>query len=183
MRRINDEFMRAANKRGRAPFSPCNKAEREAVWLNVAEAVSEAMDRFAQTPDKKQNLELSFFEKFDWVKEFIHSEISNPSVLDEYSVYQYHHIDCLEFMPTAAAVLQDVPNGNEVLNAIQTKFRSSGWEGDGEIQLMWIPPFIGAGVEDTWGVAVWFVKQSNNGTAFLASPVKLPFSRLLDQQR
>ncbi len=54
MRRINDEFMRAANKRGRAPFSSCNEAEREAVWLNVAEAVSEAMDRFAQTPDKNR---------------------------------------------------------------------------------------------------------------------------------
>lgn len=169
-----------------APSSPlisCNEAGREAIWVKVAAAVSEAVDRLNQVPDKEEKSELPTFEKFGWATELIRSEISNPSVLSEYSVYQYHHIDCLELMPTAVAVLQDVPNRDQVLKAVRTKFQSSGWEGDGEIQLMWIPPFVGAGVEDTWGLAVWFVKQSNNGTAFLASPVKLPFSRLLDQQQ
>jgi hypothetical protein len=69
-----------------------------------------------------------------------------------------------------------------MLEAVKQRFASAGWEGDGEIQLMWLPPFVGAGAEDTWGVAVWFVKQDNNGTAFMASPVPLPFSRLLEQQ-
>lgn len=164
------------------PLISCGEAEREAIWVKVAEAVSEAVERLGQVPDEEEDLELPMFEKFDWASELIHSEIKNPSVIDEYSVYQYQHIDCLELMPTAAAILQDIPNRDEVLKAVRTKFRSSGWEGDGDIQIMWIPPFVGAGVEDTWGLAVWFVKQSNNGTAFLASPVKLPFSRLLDQQ-
>ncbi|TVV45499.1 hypothetical protein [Thalassolituus sp. C2-1] len=133
-------------------------------------------------PDEEDKPVIPYFETFDWATEIIRSEISDPSVIDEYSVYEYQHIDCLEFMPAAAAVLQGIPNQSEVLKAVRAKFLSSGWEGDGEIQIMWIPPFMGAGVEDTWGLAVWFVKQANNGTAFLASPVKLPFSRLLDQQ-
>jgi hypothetical protein len=97
-------------------------------------------------------------------------------------VYQYHHVDFLDFMPRARVVLEAVPNASAVLEAVEQRFARAGWEGDGEIQLLWLPPFVGAGVEDTWGVAVWFVKQGNNGTSFLASPVPLPFARLLEQQ-
>jgi hypothetical protein len=164
------------------PLISLDEAEREAIWVMVAEAVSEAVERLSQVPDDDGGLGAPMFDQFGWATELIRAEISNPDVIDEYEVYQYQHIDCLDLMPFAEAVLQEIPNRNEVLQAVRKKFLSSGWEGDGEIKIMWIPPFVGAGVEDTWGLAVWFVKQSNNGTAFLASPVRLPFSRLLDQQ-
>ena len=124
-----------------------------------------------------------YSKRFDWVAELIRAEIKDPKCIDDYATYAYEHIDILELMPLAESVLEGVDNADAVLQAVQRKFRSVGWEGDGDIQVMWLPPFVGAGFEDTWGIAIWFVKQSNNGTAFMASPVKLPFSRLLEQQR
>lgn len=166
------------------PLISLDEANREEIWVKVAEAVSESVERLSQVGDKSADIaiEMPMFGDFGWATELIHAEIKNPNVVDEYEVYQYEHVDCLEFMPSAEAVLQNVPIRNEVLEAVRRKFRESGWEGDGTIRIMWLPPFVGAGVEDTWGLAVWFVKQLNNGTAFIASPVSLPFSRLLEQQ-
>lgn len=164
------------------PLISLGEAEREAVWVKLAEEVSESVEEFSKKYDEKPEVEIPLFGQFGWAAELLQSEIRDPGVLQDYDVYQYEHIDCLEFMPSAEAVLQGVPNRNDVLEAVHRRFTDSGWEGDGELQVMWLPPFIGAGVEDTWGVAVWFVKQSNNGTAFLASPVSLPFARLLEQQ-
>ncbi|WP_218585350.1 hypothetical protein, partial [Pseudomonas sp. FSL R10-0071] len=53
-----------------------------------------------------------------------------------------------------------------------------GWEGDGTLELLWLPPFIGVGVEDTYGVVCFHVKQSNNGTSWFASKYALPFETL-----
>lgn len=164
------------------PLISLNEANREEIWVKVAEAVTESVERLSQVEDKSADREITMFGEFCWATELIHAEINNPNVVDEYEVYQYQHVDCLEFMPSAEAVLQNVPNRNEVLEAVHRKLRAAGWEGDGTIRIMWFPPFVGAGVEDTWGLAVWFVKQSNNGTAFMACPVSLPFSRLLEQQ-
>lgn len=164
------------------PLISLQEAEREAVWVKLAEAVSESVEEFSKQNDKRQEIEIPFFGKFRWATGLLQSEIRDPSIIEEYDVYEYQHVDCLDFMPSAEAVLQGVPNRNDVLEAVRRRFSASGWEGDGELQIMWLPPFIGAGVEDTWGLAVWFVKQSNNGTAFLASPVSLPFARLLEQQ-
>lgn len=164
------------------PLISLAEAERENIWVKVAETVSEAIERLSHVPEEDVGLVIPMFGQFNWAAQLLGAEINNPDVIDDYEVYQYQHIDCLELMPSAEAVLQSVFNRREVLRAVSKRFLSSGWEGDGEIQIMWIPPFMGAGAEDTWGFTVWFVKQSNNGTAFLASPVKLPFSRLLGQQ-
>lgn len=40
---------------------------------------------------------------------------------------------------------------------------------------------LDVGVEDTWGTYVWHVKQSNNGTSWLASETSLDFRRLRQQ--
>lgn len=110
-------------------------------------------------------------------------EIISPDEISQYLVYQYHHIDFLDFMPNAETYLSHFkPDKREkILHEVKERFRREGWEGDGALQILWLPPFLGAGVEDTFGVVVWFVKQSNNGTAFMASPVPLPFNRLLEQ--
>ncbi len=44
--------------------------------------------------------------------------------------------------------------------------------------VLWLPPFIGVGVEDTYGVVCFHVKQSNNGTLWFASKYALPFETL-----
>lgn len=51
-------------------------------------------------------------------------------------------------------------------------FKLAGWEGDGEIGYIWIPPFMLDG--GTSGKCVWHVKQSNNGTSWLCSDDPFP---------
>lgn len=165
-----------------APLISVDENEREAIWVNVAEAINSSLEALSREPESHEDIDAPMFGEFEWAQQLVHAEIHDPTVVQDYEVYQYQHIDCLDLMPSAEAVLQGVPNRTEVLAAVSKKLKTCGWEGDGQIQIMWIPPFMGAGVEDTWGFVVWFVKQSNNGTAFMASPVKLPFARLLQQQ-
>ena len=47
-------------------------------------------------------------------------------------------------------------------------FIEAGWEGDGEIAALWIPPFM-FDADDTVGLHIWHVKQSNNGTSWLCA--------------
>jgi hypothetical protein len=47
--------------------------------------------------------------------------------------------------------------------------------------VIWLPPFLDIGSEDTWGTYVWHVKQRNNGISFLLSAESLDFVRLKDQ--
>lgn len=56
-------------------------------------------------------------------------------------------------------------------------FKEMGWEGDGVIELIWLPAFVfplGQQVPSI-GVVVWHVKQSYDGLSYLLSPVALPF--------
>jgi hypothetical protein len=62
-----------------------------------------------------------------------------------------------------------------LLDAVSALFKENGWEGDGNIGLIWLPPFVGVGGEDTYGSHIWHVKQGNNGTSWLASEYRLPF--------
>jgi hypothetical protein len=109
--------------------------------------------------------------------------IDEPAQISRYRVYEYAHLDELRFMPDAEAVLAAVANRDAIIEAVRDALQRAGWEGDGTIQMMWLPPFVGAGVEDTSGVFIWHVKQSNNGTSWLASPVELPFQSIREQNR
>lgn len=166
------------------PLIALTEVEKESLWVNVAQTVQAALKEFSAAsgavPIDESTYE--YFDSFPWAHELIRDEITNPKCVRDYEVYEYQHVDILEFMPPASAVLQGVGNANEVLAEVAYALRAGGWEGDGTIRILWIPPFMGAGSEDTWGIAAWFVKQSNNGTSFIASPVPLPFSRLLEQQ-
>jgi hypothetical protein len=48
-------------------------------------------------------------------------------------------------------------------------FKKAGWEGDGRLGFIWLPPFLFEDNTDTWGVCLWHVKQSNNGTSWLCA--------------
>jgi len=172
------------------PLISLDEAQREQVWVNLAQITKEAIDKFnaaysSSIDDESQQFSVSFVPLFGGPFEgaaMLGEEISNPSAIDDYYVYRYEHIDILDFMPLATKVLQGVKNSKRIIEAVERRLKKDGWEGDGDLQILWLPPFVGAGVQDTYGVTIWFVKQGNNGTSFLASPVVLPFTRLLEQQ-
>lgn len=100
-----------------------------------------------------------------------------------FHVYRYEHLDDLAFLRKPEHVFENNSTGRltHYVQAVEAKLRGAGWEGDGQLEIMWFPPFVDVGVEDTCGTYVWCVKQSNNGTAWLASEVPLNFGRLASQ--
>jgi hypothetical protein len=68
------------------------------------------------------------------------------------------------------------------VEAVKERFKKAGWEGDGSIGILWLPPFVGIGIEDTWGCYLWHVKQSNNGLSWIGGDDDLlKLDRLRDQ--
>lgn len=173
----------------KAPLIGMKERSREALWSDVARAAKDQLAEFtkrnaqAKPAERSANIGQPALMRFgdNIIAGLFGEELSNPERIDEFVVYQYTFLDELAYMPRAVDVLGSEPEFEAVLARIKERFRLAGWEGDGEIQLMWIPPFVGAGVEDTWGLGVWHVKQRNNGVSWLASPVALPFARLLEQ--
>lgn len=114
-----------------------------------------------------------------------------PQLIDligGYYAYQYEHLDDLRFIRTPEDFLgsfgSDKPSREDIahiLTAVEKKFREAGWEGDGTIGVIWLPPFVDTGIEDTWGTYLWHVKQSNNGTSFVLSHGPLQFQRIRAQ--
>jgi hypothetical protein len=113
---------------------------------------------------------------------FYESDVEN---VKNYFVYQYQHLDDLSAVLKPTEVFgstdEDKKLVDEIVEEIKRLFLRNGWEGDGDIGLIWLPPFIDVGIEDTFGTNIWHVKQLNNGTSWLASPVELNFKRLLEQ--
>lgn len=109
--------------------------------------------------------------------------LPEKSLIKGYHIYQYTFLDDLSFIKKPGDVFCD--NSKEDLDSIVHKikkvFLSAGWEGDGEVGVIWLPPFIDAGYEDTWGNYIWHVKQQNDGISFIASEYPLQFARLLAQ--
>ena len=60
----------------------------------------------------------------------------------------------------------------EILNKL---FSNAGWEGDGEIGCIALAPCF-SGSDDGWCDIIYHVKQSNNGTSWLAIPNNLKLS-------
>ena len=101
-----------------------------------------------------------------------------PACVGSYSFYAYEYLDDLSFMRPAREVLADWDQAEALIAAVEQRFKQIGWEGDGLMQLLWLPPFAGAGEHDNYGCYVLHVKQDNDGISWLASPVPLPFHRL-----
>ena len=166
------------------PLLSMDEANRERLWYTLALEVKNALEEFAQKNDKPETKPVELLtEECRWHFELAHfilgEEIADPGAIDDYHVYSYEHVDLLDFMPLADKVLRGFANSDAIMQAVKNRLSQAGWKGDGSLRLLWLPPFVGAGVEDTYGVAIWFVKQDDNGTSWLASPVPLPFSRLL----
>ena len=53
--------------------------------------------------------------------------------------------------------------------------KACGWEGDGQLEAMMVPPWLGT---STGWFPVFHVKQSNNGTSWIASERRLTLEEL-----
>ena len=101
-----------------------------------------------------------------------------PEDVRDFFVYSYHFIDDRLFFLNARETLGEFPDGYAIVRVAEMLLKRHGWEGDGTLELLWLPPFMGVGVEDTYGVVCFHVKQSNNGTSWFASKYALPFESL-----
>jgi hypothetical protein len=97
-----------------------------------------------------------------------------PETLRDYRVIMYEWIDNLNFTLNPNDHLE---NADDYIKIVKELFLNAGWDGDGEIKLMWIPPFMLKGQrteEFTNGVIVWHVKQIEDGLSWILTPIKLP---------
>lgn len=97
-----------------------------------------------------------------------------PSELDSFELIMYEWIDNLNFTLNPKDSLD---NAKQYVQKAKDRFLNAGWSGDGEIELMWIPPFMFKGIrtqEFTDGVIIWHVKQKEDGISWILSPIKLP---------
>lgn len=97
--------------------------------------------------------------------------IEKPEDIERYSCTSYTFIDEPRFIYTATEALRDDRLGPERIAAARKAFLRAGWEGDGEIGLIWLPPFLFA--DYSYGKIVWHVKQKNNGFSWLLAPFDL----------
>jgi|JI7StandDraft_1071085.scaffolds.fasta_scaffold04888_8 hypothetical protein len=112
-------------------------------------------------------------------------EIEN---IKNYFVYQYQYLDDLRAVlnPQDTVLFDYLLDEYEkaqviamTINEVAKLFRKNGWEGDGTIGIIWIPPFVDIGFEeDTCGAYLWHVKQSNNGVSYIASSFQINSDRL-----
>lgn len=100
---------------------------------------------------------------------------NNPKDVQSYFVYTYHFLDDRSFIPRASEKLRYYSDGYTYISEVEELFKNHGWDGDGEIGLIWLPPFVGLEVEDTYGILCFHVKQTDNGTSWIASPAPLQF--------
>lgn len=101
-------------------------------------------------------------------------------------VYQYCHIDDLSCIhaPNDAYPKLSEKELSLVVDAVKERFRAAGWEGDGDLGVIWLPPFVDATMDNScYGTDIWHVKQSNNGVSWIGSLVPLHFSPLADQNQ
>jgi hypothetical protein len=110
--------------------------------------------------------------------EFWESQFGKAGCAKNYHYYSYEYLDDLSFMRPASEVFGGWPQASELIQSVSSKLKELGWQGDGEFQVMWFPPFAGAGDHDNFGAYCLHVKQSDDGISWIASPVTLPFHRL-----
>ncbi len=107
-----------------------------------------------------------------------------PERLYEFECIEYEYIDNLHFILEPKSVLIDCEPYLEIAKQCFTK---ECWQGDGDIGLIWIPPFMlkekhgetfygdyGDYNEfTTVGIVLWHVKQQSDGISYLLFPKEL----------
>lgn len=106
---------------------------------------------------------------------------------DGFYLYMFHHDDDLRGWTRLENfnVPRTTDNGEpteEPLAAadkarLLAALKHAGWEGDGVVEGMIVPPFLSTEGDNYW-FPIYHVKQSNNGTSYIASEQELGFSAL-----
>lgn len=109
--------------------------------------------------------------------------LPTQDTISRYHIYVYTFLDDLSFIQDPFACFQDEDSTDisDAIHLVGEKFKEYGWEGDGTIGVIWLPPFVDVGIHDTHGNYIWHVKQYNNGISFLACDTALDFERLNEQ--
>jgi len=104
-----------------------------------------------------------------------------PSAMRNFHVYGYEWIDNLHVIVPPNAFL---PDPAPYIKRAKARFAAAGWEGDGEVGLLWLPPFVFPLTMKIppRGLVVWHVKQEEDGVSFLLSPIPLPFEEFDGRQ-
>jgi hypothetical protein len=88
-------------------------------------------------------------------------------------VYMFHHDD------DRSGYVPVVPEGKSDLDSgLRAAFTEAGWEGDGTIVQVLVPPYFTPECRQitlNW-FPIYFVKQENNGTNWIASKYELGFA-------
>lgn len=93
-----------------------------------------------------------------------------PEKLNSFFKNSYEWIDNLNFTISPSDCLE---NAEEYIVIAKEIFTEMGWYGDGEIQLIWIPPFMFDGIRTqrfSNGIVIWHVKQEEDGISWILSP-------------
>lgn len=93
-----------------------------------------------------------------------------PEELKTFEVNSYEWIDNLCFTINPKECLS---NSDEYVRIAKEIFLEAGWYGDGEIELIWIPPFVfeeNMTGDTTKGIIVWHVKQREDGISWILYP-------------
>lgn len=111
--------------------------------------------------------------------------LPNQTSIKSYHIYTYTFLDDLSCIknPHDYFKYEEKYKIDDAIRLIGERFKEHGWEGDGSIGIIWLPPFVDVGIEGTCGTYIWHVKQNNNGISFLASDAPLDFERLREQNK
>jgi hypothetical protein len=93
---------------------------------------------------------------------------------DDLHVYSYYYDDLrLDWKPVSPRL--------RLYGVLKQVFTHAGWEGDGAIEYMDLPPFCADDEQNGngWWFRVYHVKQHNDGISYLASIRKLAQSKCL----
>ncbi len=94
--------------------------------------------------------------------------------LDDWCFYGYEYLDDLNFMLNASKAFSDWADGGTLLEHVGKKFLEMGWDGEGEMQILWFPPFLNIGVANYFGGYALHVKQFADGISWIACPFEIP---------
>lgn len=100
-------------------------------------------------------------------------------------VYSYHHDDdqqgwipirSFSYRGTSYPDHREAPS-EEFVEKLSKTLKDCGWEGDGVLGAMVVPPFFAADGGNHW-FPIFHVKQENNGTSWIASEYELSIDNL-----
>lgn len=96
-------------------------------------------------------------------------------------ILKYTFIDNLEARFDPLKVCGNTKKTHSTIKAVEKLFKQHGWEGDGEIKLIWLPPFLDESHDEYYGEYIWHVKQNNDGISFLGFQDEKQSAKILDQ--